>query len=141
PAARERAPARAAGGARRCAPARRRRETRVTVTRHVAELGLGPRAVAIGTFDGVHRGHRTVIAAAVDSGLRPTVVTFDPHPRVTLGNQVELLSSLDRRLELLAEAGAEDVLVVEFTPAVAALAPEEFVRDVLLAIGAELVVC
>jgi len=113
----------------------------VTVTRQVAELGPGPRAVAIGTFDGVHRGHRAVIAAAVDSGLRPTVVTFDPHPRVTLGNQVELLSSLDRRLELLADAGAEDVLVVEFTPAVAALAPEEFVHDVLLAIGAELVVC
>jgi len=113
----------------------------VTVTRHAAELGRRPRAVAIGTFDGVHRGHRAVIGAAVDSGLRPTVVTFDPHPRVTLGNQVELLSSLERRLELLEDAGAEDVLVVEFTPAVASLEPEQFVHDVLLAIGAELVVC
>ena len=113
----------------------------MTVTRQVAELGRRPRAVAIGTFDGVHRGHRAVIGAAIDSGLRPTVVTFDPHPRVTLGNQVELLSSLERRLELLAAAGAEDVLVVEFTPAVASLEPEQFVEDVLLAIGAELVVC
>ena len=67
----------------------------MTITRQAAELGRSPRAVAIGTFDGVHRGHRAVIGAAVDSGLRPTVVTFDPHPRVTLGNQVELLSSLE----------------------------------------------
>jgi riboflavin kinase / FMN adenylyltransferase len=113
----------------------------VTVTRRAAELERVARAVAIGTFDGVHRGHRAVIGAAVDTGLRPTVVTFDPHPRVTLGNQVELLSSLDRRLELLAEAGAEDVLVVEFTPEVAALEPDEFARRALLAIGAEVVVC
>lgn len=113
----------------------------MTVTRQAAELGRGPRAVAIGTFDGVHRGHRAVIGAAVNSGLRPTVVTFDPHPRVTLGNRVELLSSLERRLELLADAGAEDVLVVEFTSEVAALEPEQFVQDVLVAIGTELVVC
>ena len=45
----------------------------------------------------------------------PTVVTFDPHPRTVLGNQVELLSTLERRLELLDECGVEDVLVVEFT--------------------------
>jgi riboflavin kinase / FMN adenylyltransferase len=113
----------------------------MTVARQAAELERRPRAVAIGTFDGVHRGHRAVIDVAVASGLHPTVVTFDPHPRVTLGNQVELLSSLERRLELLAEAGAEDVLVVEFTPEVAALEPEQFVDDVLIAIGAELVAC
>jgi len=113
----------------------------VTVTRQAAELERVPRAVAIGTFDGVHRGHRAVIGEATRTGLRPTVVTFDPHPRVTLGNQVELLSSLDRRLELLAGAGAEDVLVVEFTPELAALEPEVFANDVLLAIGAEVIVC
>ena len=113
----------------------------MTVTRHVGELERRPRAVAIGTFDGVHRGHRAIIDAAVATGLAPTAVTFDPHPRVTLGNQVELLSSLERRLDLLTDAGAEDVLVVDFTPAVAALEPEEFARRVLLAIGAEAVVC
>ena len=78
--------------------------------------GPRPRAVAIGTFDGVHLGHRAVIRAAVDAGLVPTVVTFDPHPRTVLGNRVELLSTLERRLELLGECGVEDVLVVEFTP-------------------------
>jgi riboflavin kinase / FMN adenylyltransferase len=112
----------------------------VTVARVPGELESRPRAVAIGTFDGVHRGHRAVIRAAADAGLTPTVVTFDPHPRRVLGGDVELLSTPERRLELLADAGAEDVLVVEFTPAVAALEPEAFARDYLLAIGAEAVV-
>jgi riboflavin kinase / FMN adenylyltransferase len=112
----------------------------VNVARSPAELEPVPRAVALGTFDGIHRGHRSVIRAAVDAGLRPTVVTFHPHPRSVLGNQVELLSTLERRLELLAECGVDETLVVDFTPALAALAPEEFARDVLVAIGAEVVV-
>ncbi|HZU20961.1 MAG TPA: riboflavin biosynthesis protein RibF [Gaiellaceae bacterium] len=110
------------------------------VARRPEELERRPRSVAIGTFDGVHAGHRAVVRAAVDAGLRPTVVTFDPHPRWALGNRVELLSTLERRLELLEECGVADVLVVEFTPETASLAPEEFARDVLVAIGAETVV-
>jgi riboflavin kinase/FMN adenylyltransferase len=112
----------------------------VTVARSADELERVPRAVAIGTFDGVHLGHRAVVRSAVDAGLRSTVVTFDPHPRTVLGNRVELLSSLQRRLELLAGCGVEDVLVVDFTPELAALAPEEFARRVLVGIGAEVVV-
>jgi riboflavin kinase / FMN adenylyltransferase len=112
----------------------------MTVARRVEDLERIPRAVAIGTFDGVHRGHRAVVRAAVDAGLAPTVVTFDPHPRTALGNRVELLSTLARRLDLLAECGVDDVLVVEFTPETAALAPEQFARTVLLAIGTEIVV-
>jgi riboflavin kinase/FMN adenylyltransferase len=99
-----------------------------------------PRAVALGTFDGVHRGHRAVIAAAVASGLRPTVVTFDPHPRTVLGNRVELLATLERRLELLAVCGVEETLVVEFTPELALLTPEEFAGRYLEAVGAQVVV-
>ena len=70
------------------------------------ELGPGRRAVAIGTFDGVHLGHRRVLEAARAAGLTSTVVTFDPHPRTALGNRVELLTTLERRLELLAEAAS-----------------------------------
>jgi riboflavin kinase/FMN adenylyltransferase len=70
----------------------------------------------------------------------PTVVTFHPHPRTVLGNRVELLSTLERRLELLDAAGVEDVLVVEFSPEIAALEPEEFARQYLLGIGAQAVV-
>ena len=112
----------------------------MTVARDPAELERRPRAVAIGTFDGVHLGHRTVVRAAVDAGLTPTVVTFDPHPRAVLGGGVELLSTLERRLELLAAAGVEDVLLVEFTRDVAGLEPETFARQYLFAPGAAVVV-
>jgi len=111
----------------------------VRIARNPLELGSHPRAVAIGTFDGVHVGHRAVVAAAVESGLRPTVVTFHPHPREVLGYQVSLLSTLERRLELLDALGVEETLVVEFTPQVAALEPEEFAAAYLSAIGTELV--
>ena len=112
----------------------------MTVARRPEELETRPRAVAVGTFDGVHRGHRQVLRAAVDAGLTPTVVTFDPHPREVFGYQVELISTLERRLELLADAVIEDVLVVEFSEETAQTEPEEFAERVLRGIGAEVVV-
>jgi riboflavin kinase/FMN adenylyltransferase len=99
-----------------------------------------PRAVAIGSFDGVHRGHRAVLAAVRDTGLAPTVVTFDPHPRIALGNKVELLTTLARRLELIGEAGVETTLVAAFTPELQSLAPDDFAERFLRATGAEVVV-
>ena len=99
-----------------------------------------PRAVAIGTFDGVHRGHRRVIEAAAATGLPVAVVTFDPHPRVALGNHVELISTLERRLELLAGLGVEETRVVAFTPETAALEPEEFVERELRPLNVSAVV-
>lgn len=110
------------------------------VARTPAELGPGPRAVALGTFDGVHLGHRRVIEMLLAAGPEPTVVTFDPHPRTALGNRVELLTSLERRLELLAELGVEATLVVEFTLEVARLGPQEFADEFLRPVGAETVV-
>ena len=104
-----------------------------------SQLERQPRAVAIGTFDGVHRGHRSVVQAAIDTGLAATVITFDPHPRVALGNHVELISTLERRLELVAEAGADATLVASFTTELMALEPEEFAERYLRAIGAEAV--
>jgi riboflavin kinase / FMN adenylyltransferase len=112
----------------------------VKVAHSPGELERLPRAVAIGTFDGVHVGHRAVINAAVEAGLVATVVTFHPHPREVLGYEVELLATLERRLELLAALGVEETLVVEFTSAMAELGAETFVRLYLEAIGAELVV-
>jgi riboflavin kinase/FMN adenylyltransferase len=112
----------------------------MNVVRSPAELASERRAVAIGTFDGVHRGHRRVLDVLLAAGLRPTVITFDPHPRTALGNRVELLTTLERRLELLAEAGVVDALVVEFDLEFARLAPETFAEDYLRAIGVEVVV-
>lgn len=112
----------------------------MSVVRDPSELAVRPRAVAIGSFDGVHRGHRAVVDALRATGLAPTVVTFDPHPRIALGNRVELLTTLERRLELLADAGAEDVVVAAFTPELQQLRPEEFAERFLRATGVEAVV-
>jgi riboflavin kinase/FMN adenylyltransferase len=112
----------------------------VKVARQAEELERRPRAVALGTFDGVHLGHRRVLDAALAAGQTPTVVTFDPHPRVALGYGVELLVSLERRLELLAEAGIEDALVVDFDLELAQLEPEAFADRVLSPTGTEVVV-
>jgi riboflavin kinase/FMN adenylyltransferase len=99
-----------------------------------------PRAVAIGSFDGVHLGHRAVLRAVHDTGLVPTVITFDPHPRIALGNRVALLTTLARRLELLGETGIETTLVLSFTPELQRLSPKAFAENHLRAIGAEVVV-
>jgi riboflavin kinase / FMN adenylyltransferase len=104
------------------------------------ELAAAECVAAIGTFDGVHRGHRRVLETARAAGAPVTVVTFWPHPRVVLGNRVELLSTLERRLELLEAAGVDEVLVVEFTPELAARAPDEFAESVLRQIGAKIIV-
>jgi riboflavin kinase/FMN adenylyltransferase len=105
-----------------------------------SQLERQPRAVAIGTFDGVHLGHRSVVRAAADTGLAPTAITFDPHPRLALGNRVELLATLERRIELLGEAGVDATLIVGFTTEVMNLEPEAFAEGYLRAIGAEVVV-
>jgi riboflavin kinase/FMN adenylyltransferase len=112
----------------------------VNVARRPEELEAVPRTVAIGTFDGVHRGHRRVIEAAVSGSGRPTVVTFAPHPRTILGNRVELLSTVERRLELVGELGAADALLLEFTPELASMSAEMFADVVLRRIGTKEVV-
>ncbi|HEY8192554.1 MAG TPA: bifunctional riboflavin kinase/FMN adenylyltransferase [Gaiellaceae bacterium] len=103
------------------------------------ELGGGQRSVALGTFDGVHLGHRRVIESALAAGPQATVVTFDPHPRTALGNRVELISTLERRLELIESLGATETLVLPFTPDLALVTPEEFARSVLEPMGAKVV--
>jgi riboflavin kinase/FMN adenylyltransferase len=112
----------------------------VKVVSSPSELDRKPRAVAIGSFDGVHLGHLAVVEALRATGLEPTVITFDPHPRIALGNRVDLLTTLERKLELLEAAGVADVLVAAFTPELQQRAPEDFAERYLRAIGAEAVV-
>ncbi len=112
----------------------------MTVVHSPAELEQAERAVAVGTFDGVHRGHLKVIDALKDTGLRSTVITFEPHPRLVLGYDVQLLTTFERRLELLQEAGPDEILVAEFTQELSRREPEEFVADYLGAIGTQVVV-
>ena len=110
------------------------------VARTPDEVDPRPRAVAIGAFDGVHRGHRVVLETAAGTGLAPTAITFDPHPRIALGNRVDLLTTLERRLELIDAAGIETTLVAAFTPELQSLPPEDFADQYLRAVGAEAVV-
>jgi len=84
--------------------------------------------VAIGTFDGVHVGHRKVIAAA------DTVVTFDPHPTAVVrpGAAPRLLTSPDRKTQLIASLGVQELVVIPFDVEFAGLSAHEFVDEVLV---------
>ena len=87
---------------------------------------------AIGTFDGVHLGHRRVVETALAYGRPVRIVTFHPHPRsVVQGNLVEHVTTLDRRVELLQALGVDEVAVVPFTLGTAAQEPEAFVAEQL----------
>jgi riboflavin kinase/FMN adenylyltransferase len=112
----------------------------VKIAHAPSQLERQPRAVAIGAFDGVHLGHRTVIATAIATGLTPTVVTFDPHPRIALGNRVEMLCTLERRLELLAALGVEGTVVASFTDELMHLEPDQFAETWLRALDAQVIV-
>lgn len=109
--------------------------------------GYGPCVVTIGVFDCVHRGHRALISHAVEAartrGVPCVVMTFDPHPLGVLAPAYApaMLATVARRVDLLAEVGVDAVLVLPFTPELAALEADAFVRQILAnRLHAELVV-
>jgi riboflavin kinase/FMN adenylyltransferase len=117
--------------------------------RVTSELGrpLRAPAVAIGNFDGVHRGHQALVDTtsrlAHAAGGEAVVLTFDPHPARFFAPALAppMLLTLERRLELLAEAGADAVVVEPFTTDLAALPADRFVAEILRAdLGARHVV-
>jgi len=104
----------------------------VKVTR-LSDARPRPRRVAVGTFDGVHLGHREVIRGA------DTVLTFDPHPTTVIrpGAAPKLLTDPGRKAQLIASLGVAELVVIEFDAAFAARSAQEFVGDVLVgALGA-----
>jgi riboflavin kinase/FMN adenylyltransferase len=100
--------------------------------------GWGESVVTIGVFDGVHRGHQRIVERAAQvgeqRGLPVVVITFDPHPdEVTRpGSHPPFLCSARRRAELLSGLGADAVCVLPFTLEFSRLAPDDFVRAVLV---------
>lgn len=95
------------------------------------------RAISVGVFDGVHRGHRRLFAELLQycarRGLEATAVTFEPHPLAVLrpDEAPPRLSSLPERVELLREVGVGRVVVLPFTPELSRFTPREFARSVL----------
>jgi len=87
-----------------------------------------PRRVAVGEFDGVHLGHRAVIAGS------DTVLTFEPHPLAVIrpGAAPKLITSLDTRIELIAQLGVRELVVIPFDDSFAAQTPQEFIDHVLV---------
>ncbi len=104
-----------------------------------AALGATPNStlVAIGNFDGVHRGHQAVLHSAIEDAkkrsLSPVVLTFDPHPAEVLGRgRPPMLTTPDRRVQLLCRLSPDLQVVVErFTKQFAASSPEDFARSLL----------
>lgn len=96
-----------------------------------------PRALAIGNFDGLHLGHQALLAKTVatakEQQLTPAVMTFEPHPREFFmpQNAPARLSSLREKLEYFEEAGIEDVFVLRFNQAFAAISAQDFMHQVL----------
>ena len=115
-------------------------ERTIPVFRSLAQVpsGFGPTVAAIGNFDGVHAGHREILAAVVAEArsldARAVAITFDPHPERFLrpGNAPGMLTPIDERVRLLAATGIDAVLVLPFDAQLAQLRAREFVQRVLV---------
>jgi riboflavin kinase/FMN adenylyltransferase len=94
----------------------------------LADVQARPRRVAVGEFDGVHLGHREVIAGS------DTVLTFEPHPLAVVRPEAapRLLTSLDAKVELIATLGVRELVVIGFNEQFAAQTPEEFIDHILV---------
>ena len=111
------------------------------VLRSLSEVPPEPagRALALGTFDGVHLGHRQVIGSALerarDRGLVAAVVTFDPHPLEVLrpDRPPRLLTTTERKIELVSALGLDELVAIPFTAELSRQSAEEFCDQVLVA--------
>ncbi len=97
-----------------------------------------PTAITIGTFDGVHIGHRQILQRLInnakEANLNSVLVTFFPHPRMVLQKEsnIKLLNTLDEKIEILRDLGLDYIIVHPFTKEFSRLSAIEFVRDILV---------
>lgn len=94
--------------------------------------------ITVGTFDGVHEGHKTIIKRVVDSarerGARSILVTFDPHPREIINpgkDGIKLLTTLEERAEILDDLGITMMLVIPFDRDFSLISSEDFIHDII----------
>lgn len=99
--------------------------------------------LTIGTFDGVHLGHKQIISRLLEESknknLRNMILTFEPHPQVVIQRadkpEVHLINTLKERIEIFEELGLENILVIDFTSEFSKIEPEDFVKDYLYKVG------
>ncbi len=91
--------------------------------------------VTVGFFDGVHHGHRylldSLVKQARNSGNEELVITLWPHPAVVFGKNVDLLNTLDEKIELIKQSGVRNLLILDFNLEIAALSTTMFVNEIL----------
>ena len=95
--------------------------------------------VTSGTFDGVHRGHQTILTrlteVAKTSNGQSVLITYWPHPRTVVSNDsqdLKLLTTLDEKIDLLSQAGVDHLVVIPFTRSFSQLSSEEYIRQILI---------
>ncbi|MDN7241237.1 bifunctional riboflavin kinase/FAD synthetase [Planococcus sp. N028] len=99
------------------------------------EENLGPLSMALGFFDGVHKGHQRVIGEAIkqagEKNIKSAVMTFDPHPSLVLGGRKEevfYITPLQQKMEILKDLGVDVCFIVRFTSEFAQLTPDQFIQ-------------
>ena len=115
-------------------------QLRMKLHRGIQNLPVFRKAVVtIGSYDGVHRGHRKIISRLVnlskENGGESVMITFEPHPRIVLfpeQSDLKLITSLDEKVSLLSETGLDHLVILPFDSSFAAQEPEVFIKDVLV---------
>lgn len=110
------------------------------IIREINEIDFdGKTAVTVGTFDGVHRGHRKIIeklnSVKEAKGLRSIIVTFEPHPQIVLRNRthdIKILSTLEEKLEIFESLGVDIAYIINFTKDFSETTATEFYRKYLI---------
>ena len=95
--------------------------------------------LTIGTFDGVHHGHRTIISQVIQKAKNiqgeSVLMTFDPHPRQVVypnDDSLRLLTTLDEKIKLLGETGLDHLIIVPFNIAFSQISPSEYVEKIII---------
>ena len=106
------------------------------------DFETGPLSLALGFFDGVHKGHQRVIGEAIaqaeKKGIKSAVMTFDPHPSLVLGGRKEevfYITPMQQKMEILDEMGVDYCFIVRFTSEFAKLTPEQFIEYFIKGLG------
>ncbi|MEW2921019.1 bifunctional riboflavin kinase/FAD synthetase [Muricauda sp. ANG21] len=106
----------------------------ISLFKHITDQTV----ITIGTFDGVHLGHRKILERLINNakntGLKSTVLTFFPHPRMVLqkDTEIKLLNTIEEKTQILESLGLDNLIIHPFTKAFSRLSATEFVRDVLV---------